>query len=195
MLKEVIVKAKSIEEATKKAIDKLDISNEYIFVEEKSKNEYRAFANVSLRLEGKKYLEAIFNSMGIEALMEIRTVSDNQIIFNITSNENAILIGKEGKNLAAFQYMLRLFLNQFVSGDVIITLDIGNYTKQRVKSLEWYAQKVAKDVLRNKTDIKLEPMNSFERRIIHTKIKDFKKLKSESEGFGKDRSVVVKYIG
>lgn len=194
MLKELIVNAKTEEEATEIAIQKLDLSNDYIFVEEIEKGKYRAFANVSLQLEGKKYLEAIFNNIGVEALIEIRTMADNHIIFNITSNENAILIGKEGKNLAAFQYMLRLFLNQFSKEGLVISLDIGNYTEQRVKNLEFYAQKVAKDVLKNKTDVKLEPMNSFERRVVHAKLATYKQLKTESEGFGKDRAVVVRYI-
>ena len=193
-LKEVIIDAKDIDEATKIAIKKLDMSEEYFLVEELGDNKFKAFANVSLNLNGKRYLESIFKNLGLDLKMEIRNISEDHIIFNIDTNENALIIGKDGKNLNAIQQMLRLYLLQFCKEPIIISLDVAGYTESKMHILEKMAIKTAKEVVRTKTDIKLDPMNSFERRIIHAKLMGFKNIKTESEGFGKDRALVIKYI-
>ncbi len=193
-LKEIIIEAKDCDEATKIAIKKLDMSEDYFLVEELENNKFKAFVNVSLNLNGKRYLESIFKNLGLDVRMEIRNISDNHIVFNIDTDENALIIGKDGKNLNAIQQMLRLYLLQFCKDPVIISLDVAGYTESKTHILEKMAIKTAKEVVRTKTDIKLEPMNSFERRVIHAKLMGFKHVKTESEGFGKDRALVIKYI-
>lgn len=196
MLKNVEIKAKSEEEALKQACNILRISEEKVFIdllEEGELNTYKAYVDVHLGLEGKKYLTRILNDLGIEFQLEIRTQNDfKELFFTIQSEENALLIGKNGKNLEAFQILLSTYLKEFTDEDIRVVLDIGNYKEQRKKQLEIIATKIAKEVAKTKREVKLEPMNSYERRIIHTKLSDWRDVYTESVGEGQNRRLVIK---
>ena len=129
----------------------------------------------------------------IESRMEVRTLSDgNEIHYSNDSDENGLLIGREGKTLRSIQYMLRNYLNTFTDGHLIVALDIGSYHENRKRQLEILATKTAKEVAQTKIAVKLDPMNSFDRRIIHTKLSEWRDVITESEGEGEDRALVIK---
>lgn len=205
MLKSFKIEAKNIEEAEKKAVELLSLPLEKITLEVISEKRgllgfktittYEAYPNINLALEGKRYLEGIFQGLNIEIKMEMRSKEDNtNIKYDIFSDENALLIGSEGRTLRSIQMLLRTYLNSFTKEPTIVNIDIGNYNKNRKKQLEILATKTAKEVVMTKIEARLEPMNSFERRIIHTKLAEWRDVKTESIGEGIDRQVVIKPV-
>lgn len=202
-LTSIEIEAKSYDEALKLASQELQLAVDKITLEVIKEKKglfgitnlitYKASANVSLVTEGKQYLENVLSSMGIDVKMEIRNIVDeNQIIFNIQTSENALLIGRGGKNLNALQNLLRLYLNQFTEDKILINLDIGGYHDNRKKQLEILATKTAKEVLRTGIPVKLADINSFERRIIHTKLSEWRDIETISEGEDKERVLIIK---
>ncbi len=150
---------------------------------------------MNLALEGKIYLESILKTLEIETRMEVRTLSDGEEIhFHVESDENALLIGREGRTLISLQYMLRNYLNTFVDGHLIVSLDIGNYHENHRKQLEILATKTAKEVAQTRIAVKLDPMNAYDRRIIHTKLSEWRDVTTESEGEGENRALVIKPV-
>ncbi len=203
MLKKVEFEARTFQEAEKTAVELLKIQKEKIkltVTKEKkgllgigSSTFYEATPNINLATEGKMYLESIMKEMDLKTRMEVRTVNDfKEIRFHVESNENALLIGKEGRTLIALQFMLRNYLNTFVDDHLIVALDVGNYHDNRKKQLEILATKTAKEVAQTKIPVKLSPMNAFDRRIIHTKLSEWRDVTTESEGEGEERALVIK---
>ncbi|TNF06647.1 MAG: KH domain-containing protein [Bacillota bacterium] len=203
MLKRVEFEAKSLQEAEKTAVEMLKIQKDKIkltVTKEKkglfglsTTSTYEATPNISLALEGKMYLETILKNMEIKSRMEVRTITDGEEIhFHVESDENALLIGREGRTLVALQFMLRNYLNTFVDDHLIVSLDIGNYHENRKKQLEILATKTAKEVAQTKIAVKLDPMNAYDRRIIHTKLSEWRDVVTESEGEGEERALVIK---
>ncbi|MEC9484680.1 MAG: RNA-binding cell elongation regulator Jag/EloR [Candidatus Izemoplasma sp.] len=136
-------------------------------------------------------LETIFNTMEIDANIEMR-VRDNKIEYKIETDENPLLIGKGGKTLERIQYYIRNLINQFYDNHTIVQVDIGGYKANRKKQLEILATKTAKNVARSKVEARLDPMNAYERRIIHTKLADWRDVSTVSKGEGNNRHVVIK---
>ncbi len=203
MLKRVEFEAKSLQDAEKQAVELLRIQKDKIkltVLREKkgllgigASAVYEATPNVNLAVEGKIYLENILETMEIKTRMEVRTLADGEeVYFHVESDENALLIGREGRTLLGIQFMLRNYLNTFVDGHMIISLDIGNYHENRKKQLEILATKTAKEVAQTKIAVKLDPMNAYDRRIIHTKLSEWRDVITESEGEGEHRALVIK---
>ncbi|MBE0700422.1 MAG: KH domain-containing protein [Acholeplasmataceae bacterium] len=203
MLKRVEFEAKTLLDAEKQAVELLKIQKEKIkltILKEKkgllglgSSATYEATPNINLALEGKMYLESMLSMLEINAKMELRTVNDGkEIYYHVESDENALLIGREGRTLLALQFMLRNYLNTFVDDYLLVSLDIGNYHENRKKQLEILATKTAKEVAQTRIAVKLDPMNAYDRRIIHTKLSEWRDVTTESEGEGEDRALVIK---
>ncbi len=205
MLKRIEFEARTLQEAEKIAVEQLKIQVDKIkltVIREKkgllgigSSTTYEATPNVNLALEGKIYLENILNTLEVESRMEVRTLSDGEEIhYHVESEENAILIGREGRTLVSLQFMLRNYLNTFVDGHLIVSLDIGNYHENHKKQLEILATKTAKEVAQTRIPVKLDPMNAYDRRIIHTKLSEWRDVTTESEGEGENRALVIKPV-
>ena len=197
MQKKVEFIAKSQEEAMQEAIKRLHISSNKIFInilgELPEGLNCEALVDVNLTLEGKKYLENILKALNIGYQIEARSVNgEEQIHYIIDSYENSLLIGVKGRTLEALQILLRNLISSYTKDRVVTTLDIGGYKSNRARQLEILATKTAKEVASTKQPVKLQPMNSFERRIIHEKLSDWRDVYTESEGEGEDRAIVVK---
>ena len=113
----------------------------------------------------------------------------------MVSNNNPVLIGKEGKNLNSLQYLLRQSLNNQVGFDVKVNLDASNYRAKKIKGFEYQIKNIVREVQKTKIDTKLDPMNSYERRIVHALLSGFSNVTTESVGEEPNRCVVIKYIG
>ncbi|NLK12722.1 MAG: KH domain-containing protein [Candidatus Phytoplasma sp.] len=202
MFKNVEIEAKTLSEATKKAKELLKISEDRIkltVLKEKkgilgigASTLYLAEVDIDLVTEGKKYLDNILSALSIESKMEMRTLNGNEFYYRIESNENALIIGRDGRTLLAIQTLLRSYLNSFTTEPILVTLDIGNYNENRKRQLEILATKTAKQVAFTKKSIALEPMNAFDRRIIHSKLSEWRDVETESEGEGENRRIIVK---
>jgi len=141
--------------------------------------------------DGIEYLKTMLKNMQIEAVIEAKRIDERHVLFTIESKDNPILIGKNGKTLEAIQTALKNYINLYIEDYHIILLDIGGYREQRKKQLEILATKTAMDVIKSKTPTKLGRMNSYERRIIHTKLSDWRDVSTKSEGDEPNRYVVI----
>ncbi|MCK4551735.1 MAG: KH domain-containing protein [Tenericutes bacterium] len=142
--------------------------------------------------DGVEYLKTLLENMEIEATIEAKQLENRQLLFNIEAKENPILIGKNGKTLDAIQMLLKNYINLYVEDFHIVLVDIGGYKAQRKKQLEILATKTAMDVVKSKIETKLSRMNAYERRVIHTKLADWRDVTTESEGDEPNRYVVIK---
>ena len=132
--------------------------------------------------------------MNVEINLEVR---EEENIFNVTmvSNNNPVLIGKEGKNLNALQFLLRQALSRQTGLDIKVNLDASNYRAKRIRNFEYQIKNIVREVQKTKTDTKLDPMNSYQRRIVHSLLSNFSNVTTESVGEEPNRCVVIKYIG
>ena len=186
MQKKVEFIAKTQEEAISEAVKKLHISSDKIFInvlgELPEGLNCEALVDVNLTIEGKKYLEGILNALNIGYQIEARSVNgEEQIHYIIDSYENSLLIGVKGRTLEALQILLRNLISTYSKDHIVTTLDIGGYKSNRARQLEILATKTAKEVSKTKVAVKLQPMTSFERRIIHEKLSEWR-----------DRAIVIK---
>lgn len=189
--------ATNLDEAMKIAVSKFNVSSEKIFIDVIEENEngmlVEALLDINLVLEGKRYIESILSEFGLEYKLETKCNSDeSQIFYNILSSDNSLLIGFKGRTLDALQNLVRDLLRMYKGEHLIVTIDIGGYRDKRKNQLEIVATKTAKEVARTKIAVKLDPMNSFERRIIHAKLSDWRDVSTESEGTGESRAIVIK---
>ncbi len=199
MQKKIEIIATSYEDAMNAAIEKLHLSSDKIFLNVVEENGadiiYEALVDVNLALEGKRYLEAILKSLDIEYNLEVRTIGGEQEIhYVIDSSENPLLIGIKGRTLEALQLLIKNLIGSYTKEKIVITLDIGSYRANREQQLEILATKTAKEVVRTKVDVKLRAMNSFERRVIHEKLSEWRDVYTESEGEGEERAIVIKAV-
>ena len=197
MQKKVEFIAKNTEEAMAEAVQKLHISSDKIFInvlgELPEGLNCEALVDINLTLEGKKYLEGILKALNIGYQIEARSIgSEQEIHYMVDSYENSLLIGVKGKTLDALQLLVRNLISTYTKEHIITTLDIGGYRSNRAHQLEILATKTAKEVAKTKVAVKLQPMNSFERRVIHEKLSDWRDIYTESEGEGENRAIVIK---
>ena len=142
----------------------------------------------------KEYLKSVVTMLNLELNLEVR---EEENIFNVTmvSSNNPILIGKEGKNLSSLQLLLRQSLTNQTGLDIKVNLDASNYRAKKVKSFEYQIKNIVREVQKTKTDTKLDPMNSYQRRIVHALLSNYSNVTTESVGEEPNRCVVIKYIG
>lgn len=200
-MKTITFEVKSKEEAMAIATQELRVNEQFIqlqFVEKKSmlglKKSYdvEATINVDPAEVGYNTLVELFENMEIQATIEMRKKSSNEVVYTINSEENPLLIGKNGKTLESIQFYIRNLVNSFTEERFIVLVDIGGYKENRKRQLEIIATKTAKEVARTRVAAKLQPMNAYERRIVHTKLSDWRDVTTISEGEGHNRHLVIK---
>ena len=142
--------------------------------------------------EIKKYLQELLQNMNIENPTFESKIRDGQINIKIYSGNNAILIGKNGQNLAAIQNVVRQYIYSKIGLYPYILLDVEDYKDKQKGYLERLAKNLALEVRKTKKEVKMENMNSYERRIVHNVLSDFKGITSSSEGDEPNRHIVIK---
>ncbi len=190
---------KTKEEAIETALQELKISKEDLIVnsiEEKSgilkKVVKIEVANMNEIVSFiKDTISEIAKNMGIGINLEVRR-RDSGISVTIFSNNNAILIGKNGKNVAALQLLIRQMVNSRLNTPLSIIVDVGNYKEKRIKSIEMLAKRLAREAHKTQTEITMDSMNSYERRIVHESLADDKYVYTTSIGEEPNRKVVIK---
>jgi spoIIIJ-associated protein len=141
------------------------------------------------------FLEGIIERMGYTGKVSVAYREENKLCLKIDSEYSSILIGKKGKNLDALQLLSNLYAGRLEGNDMRIILDSENYRVRREESLVRLAYNVADRVRESKTSILLEPMNPFDRRLIHTTLNDIADIETKSEGEGLYKQVRVYYRG
>lgn len=139
----------------------------------------------------KDYLKELTKDMGLDVTFESK-VRDEQITIKMYSDNNNILIGKEGKTLQALTTVVKQVVYNKINEYPYILLDVENYKDKKEQRLIRLAKNVARDVAKTKLPVELENMNSYERRIIHNALGESKKVYTESVGVEPNRHIVVK---
>ena len=208
MRKQVTITAKTVDEALEKAVQELgapSISDiEYTVVEEPKKGLFGIGSTpavveatyqkngVALALE---FLTRLTKDMGLEVTMEVRDGTNGDKVIAIDGDHAGMLIGHHGDTLDALQYLSNLAANKKCEGEkreyVKITVDVENYRAKREQTLRGLARRKASQVLRYKKSVMLEPMNPYERRIIHSEIQGIEGVSTNSIGSEDNRKVVI----
>lgn len=191
---------KNVNEALEKVLIELNANQSEIVykTEEKAGNLFKsvsvtvtAITKRDLLDDMKKYLKSITDGLGLKIEMESK-IQDDVYIIKMYSDNNPILIGKNGQTLKALEVLVKQkFLNDW-NKYFKINLDVEDYKDRRKEYLEKLAIRTAKEVRETKIDATLENMNSYERRIIHNKLTDFKGIKTMSEGEEPNRHIIIK---
>ena len=140
-----------------------------------------------------KFLTDVFKAMNLEASINVEFDSaENELTIDVKAEDMGVLIGKRGQTLDSLQYIVSLAINKDCSEYVKVKLDSENYRVRRKETLENLAKNIASKVKRTGKAVSLEPMNSFERRIIHSALQGDSDCETYSEGADPYRKVVVK---
>lgn len=139
----------------------------------------------------KEYLASLTKDMGLDVSFESK-IRDNQITIKMYSNNNSILIGRNGQTLKALTTVVKQVVYNEINEYPYLILDVENYKEKQVKHLERLAKNIAHEVAHTKNPVELENMNSYERRVIHNILSDNKYVYTESVGEEPNRHVVVK---
>ena len=222
MKKEVIVTAKTLEQAIEIGAKKLNLKEEYVTCEllERGKKGFLGIGSTEtkFKVSGRmsngdvavEFIEKIIGHMKINAMPKIIEETESEIKIDIIGENLGTLIGYHGEILDSLQYLTYLAVNKDNDesgsaedapadddkyGAVKISLDIENYRKKREETLQSLAKKMADRVLKYGRSVTLEPMNAYERRIIHSTIQDIAGVSTHSVGQENDRKIIISKEG
>lgn len=192
---------RTYEEALQKCLRTLELDETELYIDVKElepseDNKNKVEITVLPKSEVIEYIKEIVQNIGNALVSKITTkVSDTYDVLNVSiySDVNPILIGKDGKNLGAIQTIIKQSIFKKFNRNVKVTVDIANYKNKKIRNLKYEVSKIAKEVLNSKVEAHLDPMNSYERRIVHTLVSEFNNLETISEGEEPNRYVVIKY--
>lgn len=191
---------KTEEELILKALKELDVKDDELIYSSKEETfgilkKRKIVLNVVLKTDviefSKEYIKNLVEGIGLDISLETKR-KENYILIKMNSNNNSILIGKNGKTLDSLQILVRQAIYKKTGMFVNIILDVEDYKEKHQKSIEYLSKKLAKEVVQTQIEIKMDSMNSYERRLVHEVLKDFKGVKTESEGEEPNRCVVIK---
>lgn len=202
-MKKILYEVKTIEEAHQLAVQDLRVSLEDIKFT--VVNEKKGFLGIGGKLsveaeiavdgiqKGKEYIQNILNANEVSGTIEV-IIEDEMVEFAIdTEDFNGYLIGKNAKNLIALQTLVSIVVNNYYDNDnyKMVTVDVGEYKKRRKRQLEMLAIQVGKQVAKTKQVVKLDSLNAYERKIVHSKLSTWVDVKTHSEGQEPNRYLVV----
>ncbi|MBP6290660.1 MAG: protein jag, partial [Spirochaetes bacterium] len=198
---------KTVEEATKKALLQLkidDMNKINIEVLDEGKSGIFGFGisrPAKIRVyyqqqndvgeKAKEIIEKIMSLMDVNATVKDFKESENKVYVELESLNSGLIIGKKGKTLEALQFMINLLVNKVTSSEKKIILDIESYRAKRERALRKLSKEIALKVARTGKPWTLEPMNPFERRLIHLTLQNDSKVTTKSEGQGIYRKVKI----
>lgn len=206
MMDWIIFTGKSVNEALTSALIKLETTSDRIEHEvidketngilglfcKPAKIRVRVMENDSVEDIARKFLEKLFKAMNITTQIEIIYSEENSTIdINLSGDDMGVLIGKRGQTLDSLQYLTSLIVNKESLNYVKVKMDTENYRARRKETLENLAKNIAYKVKRTKHSVSLEPMNPYERRVIHSALQNDKYVETHSEGEEPFRKVVV----
>ncbi len=189
--------AQDEEACYEKCIEDLDVYSSDIIVEaEETEESYKmkVVKKEDVMNFIKEFIKQIGKDMSVDIQLEVR---EEENIFSVTmvSDNNPILIGKEGRTMNAIQLLLKQALQTKTGMTIHVNLDASNYRAKKVKRFEYEIKNIVREVQKTKTDAKLDPMNSYQRRIVHALLSDYSNVTTESVGEEPNRCVVIKYTG
>lgn len=198
------VSAKTVNDAITEACQKLTVTSdklEYEVVEEGSSGflgigskpaVIKARVKSSVEDTAKDFLNEVFRAMDLTVVVDVKyNEAESSMEVDLSGDEMGVLIGKRGQTLDSLQYLVSLVVNKNVENYIRVKVDTENYRQRRKETLENLAKNISYKVKRTKRPVSLEPMNPYERRIIHSALQNDKYVTTHSEGDEPFRHVVV----
>ena len=186
----------SEEQCRLKCLDELDVYNNEILTkeyEEDGKYKMEVVKKEDVKEYIKSYLKNVTTQMGLETKFEI---NEDEEVFSVKmfSNNNPILIGKDGRTLSSLQHLIRQSLSNKIKFNIKINLDASNYKVKKERFFEKDIKNIINDVIKSKDEVKLDSMNSYKRRIVHSIASEYYNIETESFGEEPERYVVIRYV-
>ena len=202
MLNKYIYEDKTIEKALEKCLNDLNVNKDDIYYKEEIQKgsllkASKAIIEVIKKDDIKILINNFIKEIGKYINLTIKTdiyFTDENIKVILDSENNAVLIGKNGKMLNSIQTLLKKYIENEASMNLKVYIDIENYKQKKIENLEKNVRKIINEVLLTKIDAKLDEMNSYERRIVHNIVSEYDFIISESFGETPHRYVVIKYV-
>lgn len=204
MIKEAIKEAETIEEAKALALEELGVNEDKAQFEVLVQPEKKKFglfggslAKVRVFYEetptdiAKEYLADVLTKLGVTNVVIEATETEDGAEFDVNGDDIGFIIGHRGETLDALQYLTGLVVNHIHDEYFRVIINIGNYREKREKTLEVLGRKLAFRACKTGEKVSLEPMNPYERRIIHTAVQKVRGATSWSEGENLQRHVVI----
>lgn len=205
-MKQVTATGQTVEEAVKSALAQLNTTKdrtEISIIDEGKKGIFGIFGSrpavVKVKVtidpieEAKKFLSSVCEQMNAPSSIEV-THEGKNVQFTLTGDKIALLIGKRGQTLNSLQYLTQLVANRYSDQYLTIVLDAENYRKRRTETLVRLAERLAQKALKTGKDVALEPMPSYERKVIHSALADNTSIKTFSSGTDPHRHIVISPI-
>lgn len=179
-----------------KCLDELDVYNNEILTkeyEENNKYHMEVVKKDDIKNYIREFLTKTTTEMGVKTKIEI---NEDEDVFSakMFSDNNAILIGKDGRTLKSLQVLLRQALSNQIKFNVKVNLDASNYKVKQERFFERDIKNIINDVMKSKDEVKLDPMNSYKRRIVHSIASEYYNIETESFGEEPERYVVIRYV-
>lgn len=201
MLNKTKLEGKTKEEILNKYLSENNLEEKDIFyTESEIKGGLLKSKKVELEIVSKKdiinfikeFIENLSKNMGITINSEVR---ENEGIYNVllVTDNNPIIIGKDGRTIDAIQLLIRQALTTQVGKNIKVIVDASDYRNNKQRNFERKIKKIAKEVLKTRVEAKLDPMNSYNRRIVHSLLADYENIETESFGETPNRYVVIRY--
>ncbi|MBR2521279.1 MAG: protein jag [Oscillospiraceae bacterium] len=205
MKKSVEATGKTLEDAIKAAVDELGVDADSVSVEvlENPKSGFLGFRSVPARVRVsyeisnnekiEEFLKGLLERMGSDAEITVTDEGENSYKVELHGSDMGMLIGRRGETLDAIQHITNYCMNKGDSSRMRISIDAENYRKKRDDSLVHLAEKVAAKVIKYRKNVTLEPMNAYERHVIHVALQDKNEVTTFSTGKEPNRRIVVAY--
>ena len=200
----ITVSAKTVDDAITKALIELETTSDKLVYEVVDKGSagflgigakpaiIRARKEVTLEDKAVGFLKQVFEAMSLPVEIQVSyNDEEKEMSINLVGEDMGILIGKRGQTLDSLQYLVGMVVNKGSEGYIRVKLDTENYRSRRKETLETLAKNIAYKVKRTKRSVSLEPMNPYERRIIHAALQNDKYVTTRSEGEEAFRHVVI----
>lgn len=158
------------------------------------KIEVECFTTAEVVKQTEQYVKGLVEAIDVTVNSISSTIHNREIKMKISSSDDALIIGKNGKNLQAFTELARAFASSKYKMRFNIIIDVSDYKDSKYEKLEKMAQRIAREVVATKTPAKLDHMSNDERKAIHQALSGMSNIKTESEGEGKYRCLVIKYV-
>lgn len=187
---------KNEEECRLNCLDTLDVYNNEILTKEIQEEE-KYIMEVVKKSDVMEFINNFLTETTKKMGLDIKiNIEEDEDVFKVKmhSNNNPILIGKEGRTLSSIQLLLRNALSKKTNFNIKVNLDASNYKVKKERFFESDIKKIINEVMRSKTETKLDPMNSYNRRIVHSIASEYYNIETESFGEEPNRYVVIKYI-
>ena len=203
MLRETVATAKTVELAVNAACEELGVAPDavdYVVLEEPKKGilgigACDAKVSVTLKetpaIRAYDFIEALIKNMNLNATVEILDQDEEGVYIAINGNDLGLLIGRRGDVLDSLQYLATLAANIEKKDFYRVTVDVQGYREKRAETLRGVAKRMSEKVLKYKRSFALEPMNAYERRIIHSACQNIEGVTTRSIGEGADRKIVI----